>query len=246
MPMPGVLAGALSRKIKKGKLAILGRALPLVNNPLTIAEEYAILDNITRGRVIAGFVRGIGAEYHSMGVNPAESQCALPGGARSDRAGLDAARPVRVRGQVLQSALRQSVAAARTSSRIRRSGRRPRARSRPSAGRRRGATPIARRWRRSPWWRALSISTARKRTRPGIRPRPTSSPGRTRSMSPRPTRRRGARRGRISRRTASFLKMNPVMMSPPGYSSIEFGEALRAAWGARGRRRRTISSTWAR
>ena len=45
-----------------------------MNNPLTIAEEYAILDNITRGRVIAGFVRGIGAEYHSMGVNPAESQ----------------------------------------------------------------------------------------------------------------------------------------------------------------------------
>ena len=73
MPVPGVLAGALSRKIKKGRLAILGRALPLVNNPLTIAEEYAILDNITRGRVIAGFVRGIGAEYHSMGVNPAES-----------------------------------------------------------------------------------------------------------------------------------------------------------------------------
>lgn len=73
MPVPGVLAGALSRKIKRGKLAILGRALPLVNNPLTIAEEYAILDNITRGRVIAGFVRGIGAEYHSMGVNPAES-----------------------------------------------------------------------------------------------------------------------------------------------------------------------------
>ncbi|MGH6989965.1 MAG: LLM class flavin-dependent oxidoreductase [Stellaceae bacterium] len=73
MPVPGVLAGALSRKIRRGKLAILGRALPLVSNPLTIAEEYAILDNITRGRVIAGFVRGIGAEYHSMGVNPAES-----------------------------------------------------------------------------------------------------------------------------------------------------------------------------
>jgi alkanesulfonate monooxygenase SsuD/methylene tetrahydromethanopterin reductase-like flavin-dependent oxidoreductase (luciferase family) len=73
MPVPGVLAGALARKIKHGRLAILGRALPLVNNPLTIAEEYAILDNITRGRVIAGFVRGIGAEYHSMGINPAES-----------------------------------------------------------------------------------------------------------------------------------------------------------------------------
>ena len=72
MPVPAVMAGALARRIK-GKLAVLGRALPLVNNPLTIAEEFAMLDNITRGRFIAGFVRGIGAEYHSFGVNPAES-----------------------------------------------------------------------------------------------------------------------------------------------------------------------------
>jgi alkanesulfonate monooxygenase SsuD/methylene tetrahydromethanopterin reductase-like flavin-dependent oxidoreductase (luciferase family) len=69
MPIPGVLAGALARKLKRATLAVLGRALPLVNNPLTIAEEYAILDNLMRGRFIAGFVRGIGAEYHAMGIN---------------------------------------------------------------------------------------------------------------------------------------------------------------------------------
>ncbi len=74
MPIPGVLAGALARSVKHANIAILGRALPLVNNPLNIAEEYAMLDNLTRGRIIAGFVRGIGAEYHSSGVNPAYSQ----------------------------------------------------------------------------------------------------------------------------------------------------------------------------
>jgi alkanesulfonate monooxygenase SsuD/methylene tetrahydromethanopterin reductase-like flavin-dependent oxidoreductase (luciferase family) len=74
MPTPGVLAGALARRTKRCKIAVLGRALPLVNNPLTIAEEFAILDNLTQGRFIAGFVRGIGAEYHAMGINPAESQ----------------------------------------------------------------------------------------------------------------------------------------------------------------------------
>jgi alkanesulfonate monooxygenase SsuD/methylene tetrahydromethanopterin reductase-like flavin-dependent oxidoreductase (luciferase family) len=74
MPIPGVLAGALARSVKHANIAILGRALPLVNNPLNIAEEYAMLDNLTRGRIIAGFVRGIGAEYHSTGVNPAFSQ----------------------------------------------------------------------------------------------------------------------------------------------------------------------------
>ena len=52
---------------------MLGRALPLLNNPLAVAEEFAMLDNITGGRLVAGFVRGIGAEYHSWGANPAES-----------------------------------------------------------------------------------------------------------------------------------------------------------------------------
>jgi alkanesulfonate monooxygenase SsuD/methylene tetrahydromethanopterin reductase-like flavin-dependent oxidoreductase (luciferase family) len=70
MPVPGVLAGALARSIKRATIAVLGRALPLLNLPQTIAEEYAILDNLTRGRFIAGFVRGIGAEYHAMGINP--------------------------------------------------------------------------------------------------------------------------------------------------------------------------------
>ena len=73
MPIPGVMAGALARRTSRVKIAVLGRALPLVNNPLTIAEEFAMIDNITGGRLIAGMVRGIGAEYHSWGVNPAFS-----------------------------------------------------------------------------------------------------------------------------------------------------------------------------
>ena len=73
MPIPGVIAGALSCAVKRAKIAVLGRALPLVSNPLTVAEEYAKLDNLSFGRVIAGFVRGIGAEYHASGVNPAQS-----------------------------------------------------------------------------------------------------------------------------------------------------------------------------
>ena len=73
MPIPGVIAGALARQTRRAKILVLGRALPLLNNPLTVAEEYAMIDNISGGRLIAGFVRGIGAEYHSWGVNPTES-----------------------------------------------------------------------------------------------------------------------------------------------------------------------------
>src|SRR5262249_43144215 len=74
MPIPGVLAGALTRSVKRAKIAILGRALPLLNNPLMVAEEYAMLDNLSRGRFIAGFVRGIGAESRAMGMKPGMSE----------------------------------------------------------------------------------------------------------------------------------------------------------------------------
>jgi len=73
MPAPNLIASALIQRTKKAKIAILGRALPLVNNPSTIAEEFAMLDNLSRGRIITGFVRGIGTEYHATGLNPAFS-----------------------------------------------------------------------------------------------------------------------------------------------------------------------------
>lgn len=73
MPAPNLIASALIQRTKTIKVAVFGRALPLVNNPLTIAEEFAMLDNLSHGRLITGFVRGIGAEYHSFGTNPSFS-----------------------------------------------------------------------------------------------------------------------------------------------------------------------------
>ena len=70
MPSPVVMASALARRTKKVKIAILGRALPLREHPITVAEEHAMIDVITGGRLISGFVRGIGAEYHTFGINP--------------------------------------------------------------------------------------------------------------------------------------------------------------------------------
>src|SRR6202049_4992941 len=70
MPAPNVIASALIQLTKKVKIAIIGRALPLVNNPVNIAEEFAMLDNLSKGRIITGFVRGIGNEYHATGINP--------------------------------------------------------------------------------------------------------------------------------------------------------------------------------
>lgn len=74
MPSPNIMAAALARRTKRVKIAILGNALPLRGHPLRVAEEVAMLDVITGGRIISGFVRGIGAEYHTFPINPTESR----------------------------------------------------------------------------------------------------------------------------------------------------------------------------
>jgi alkanesulfonate monooxygenase SsuD/methylene tetrahydromethanopterin reductase-like flavin-dependent oxidoreductase (luciferase family) len=68
------MAAALVRRTSRAKIAILGNALPLRDHPLRIAEEVAMLDVMSGGRIISGFVRGIGAEYVSSGVNPTYSR----------------------------------------------------------------------------------------------------------------------------------------------------------------------------
>jgi alkanesulfonate monooxygenase SsuD/methylene tetrahydromethanopterin reductase-like flavin-dependent oxidoreductase (luciferase family) len=73
MPAPNVIAGMLARRTQRMKIAILGNGLPLRDHPLRVAEEIAMLDVVTGGRIISGFVRGIGAEYYSMGINPTHS-----------------------------------------------------------------------------------------------------------------------------------------------------------------------------
>jgi alkanesulfonate monooxygenase SsuD/methylene tetrahydromethanopterin reductase-like flavin-dependent oxidoreductase (luciferase family) len=70
MPAPNLIAANLIARTSRAKIAIVGRALPLVNNPVNIAEEFAMLDNMSKGRIITGFVRGIGNEYHATGINP--------------------------------------------------------------------------------------------------------------------------------------------------------------------------------
>jgi alkanesulfonate monooxygenase SsuD/methylene tetrahydromethanopterin reductase-like flavin-dependent oxidoreductase (luciferase family) len=64
-----VTAGALSRRTHKGKILILGSPLPH-RNPVRVAEEIAMLDCITGGRIVSGFVRGVPTEIHPANTNP--------------------------------------------------------------------------------------------------------------------------------------------------------------------------------
>jgi alkanesulfonate monooxygenase SsuD/methylene tetrahydromethanopterin reductase-like flavin-dependent oxidoreductase (luciferase family) len=68
MPSPNLIAAALSQRTKRGKIVILGSLLPLHLNPLRVAEEYAMLDNMSDGRLIAGFAPGSGPESFNYDV----------------------------------------------------------------------------------------------------------------------------------------------------------------------------------
>ena len=74
MPSPNLIAAALSQKTSRIKIGVLGNILPLRNHPVRVAEEYAMIDCLTNGRLIAGFVRGIPPEYIWYSVNPEESR----------------------------------------------------------------------------------------------------------------------------------------------------------------------------
>lgn len=74
MPSPNLIAAMLTQRTSRCRIGIIGNALPLHENPLRVAEEIAMLDVISGGRIISGFVRGTGMEYYSYGVNPAHSR----------------------------------------------------------------------------------------------------------------------------------------------------------------------------
>jgi alkanesulfonate monooxygenase SsuD/methylene tetrahydromethanopterin reductase-like flavin-dependent oxidoreductase (luciferase family) len=72
-PHPAIMAAAMADRIKRAKLAILAHVLPL-NNPVRVAEELAMLDYLTGGRLVVGFLRGTVNEDQTFSVNPTETR----------------------------------------------------------------------------------------------------------------------------------------------------------------------------
>ena len=68
MPSPNIVAAALTQRTKRGKIVVLGNLLPLHRNPLRVAEEYAMIDNMSGGRLIAGLAIGGGPEAFNYNV----------------------------------------------------------------------------------------------------------------------------------------------------------------------------------
>jgi alkanesulfonate monooxygenase SsuD/methylene tetrahydromethanopterin reductase-like flavin-dependent oxidoreductase (luciferase family) len=70
MPSPNLIAAALTQRTKKARIVVIGNALPLYNPPLRVAEEFAMLDVMSGGRLTAGMVIGGGPEYFSYNIDP--------------------------------------------------------------------------------------------------------------------------------------------------------------------------------
>src|SRR6266511_4637184 len=66
-----VFASILAATTKRAKIVLLGNPLPLAENPIRLAEELAMIDMVSKGRLVSGFVRGGGQEQLATGVNPA-------------------------------------------------------------------------------------------------------------------------------------------------------------------------------
>ncbi len=70
MPSVNVIGSILARTTTKGRIVFLGNVLPIHENPLRVAEEIAMIDILSGGRVVCGFVRGLGQESLATNTNP--------------------------------------------------------------------------------------------------------------------------------------------------------------------------------
>jgi alkanesulfonate monooxygenase SsuD/methylene tetrahydromethanopterin reductase-like flavin-dependent oxidoreductase (luciferase family) len=69
-----ITGGVLARITTRAKILILGNLLPTTDNPVRLAEEIALVDVISGGRVISGVVRGIGVESWATNTNPVHNR----------------------------------------------------------------------------------------------------------------------------------------------------------------------------
>jgi alkanesulfonate monooxygenase SsuD/methylene tetrahydromethanopterin reductase-like flavin-dependent oxidoreductase (luciferase family) len=54
-----VFASILAATTRRVKLVLLGNPLPLADNPVRLAEELAMIDMVSGGRLVSGFVRSL-------------------------------------------------------------------------------------------------------------------------------------------------------------------------------------------
>lgn len=91
-PNPALMAATVAERCRKARIALLGPLLP-INNPVRVAEEIGMLDNLTGGRLVVAFMRGTPNEDAVHGVDREEARSRLLEGIDIVRHALTAAEP---------------------------------------------------------------------------------------------------------------------------------------------------------
>jgi alkanesulfonate monooxygenase SsuD/methylene tetrahydromethanopterin reductase-like flavin-dependent oxidoreductase (luciferase family) len=73
MPSPNLIAASLARRTRDTAIVIMGNSLALYDPPIRVAEEMAMIDCISGGRVVAGFPVGTPMDTcYAYGRNPSQ------------------------------------------------------------------------------------------------------------------------------------------------------------------------------
>ena len=139
-----IFASILAAVTKKAKIVLLGNPLPLAENPVRLAEELAMIDMISKGRLVSGFVRGGGQEQLATGVNPAYNRERFEEAHDLVVAAWTTPGAVPLGGHALPAPRRQSLGGAVAEALSARLDPRRLEPARRSSGRRSSATPISR------------------------------------------------------------------------------------------------------
>ena len=111
-PAAPIIMGILARETKRARLLILGNPIANRREPVRVAEEMAMVDVYSRGRLEVGFVRGVPYEISAGNHPPTPDARALLGGSRPDPQSLDQPRrAVQLGGQVFPPPSGQHLAA---------------------------------------------------------------------------------------------------------------------------------------
>src|SRR5499426_3524469 len=75
MPSPNLMAAALTRRTSRAAIIVLRNSLAAYNPPIRVAEEFAMLDLLSGGRLVAGFPVGTSMDTNfCYGTIPAETR----------------------------------------------------------------------------------------------------------------------------------------------------------------------------
>jgi alkanesulfonate monooxygenase SsuD/methylene tetrahydromethanopterin reductase-like flavin-dependent oxidoreductase (luciferase family) len=103
MPSPNLIAAALARRTANAKLVVMGNSVALYNPPTRVAEEMAMLDVISGGRLVAGFPVGTAMDTaYCYGQTPATLRDKYYEGVKLIRRAWTAEEPFAFNGQFTQ------------------------------------------------------------------------------------------------------------------------------------------------